>query len=83
MRRMNNGDLKTVEGYLSAALRNKFAMTLLIAVLINDLRTVLQPGIKIYLKLYRSNFYESVKKLFGEGQEEYLFREYERVIGGI
>ena len=82
LRRMKNGDLTTMKGYLSPQLQNKFAMTLLIAVLINDLRTVLQPEIKIYLKLYRSNFYESVKKLFGEGQEEYLFREYERVIGG-
>lgn len=82
MRRMKSGDLTTMKGYLSPALQNKFAMTLLIAVLINDLRTVLKPGIKIYLKLYRKKFYESVKKLFGEGQEEYLFREYERVIGG-
>ena len=82
MRCMKNGDLTTMKGYLSPALQNKFAMTLLIAVLINDLQTVLKPGIKIYLKLYRKKFYESVKKLFGEGQEEYLFREYERVIGG-
>lgn len=82
MRRMKSGDLTTMKGYLSPALQNKFAMTLLIAVLINDLQMVLKPGIKIYLKLYRKKFYESVKKLFGEGQEEYLFREYERVIGG-
>lgn len=82
MRCMKNGDLKTVKGYLSPALQNKFAMTLLIAVLIYNLRTVLKPGIKIYLRLYRQNFYESVKKLFGEGQEEFLFREYERMIGG-
>lgn len=82
MRRMRSGDLITVKGYLSPDLQNKFAMTLLIAVLIHDLSTILEPEIKIYLKLYHKNFYESVKKLFGEGQKEILFREYERVMGG-
>ena len=82
MRFRKDGSLMTMKGYLSPKLKNRYAMTLLIASLISDLRTKLQPGIKIYIKIYRQSFYESVKKLFGEGQEQYVLQEYERVIGG-
>lgn len=82
MRFRKDGSLMTMKGYLSPKLKNRYAMTLLIASLISNLRTKLQPGIKIYIKIYRQSFYESVKKLFGEGQEQYVLQEYERVIGG-
>lgn len=82
MRFMKDGSLTTMKGYLAPTLKCKYAMTLLIARLIQDLGTVLTPGIKIYLKIYRKKFYESAKKNFGEGQEEYLLQEYERMIGG-
>lgn len=82
MRQKKNGDLVTLKGYLSPTLKNKYAMTLLIAAQIYDLKAALKPETKIILKLYRQGFYEMVKKLFGDGQTESLFREYECEIGG-
>lgn len=82
MHQMKNGDLRSVKGYLAPNLKNKFAMTLLIATQIQELRGVLNPGTGIYIKFYRDYFYESARKLFGEGEEEYRFREYEYRIGG-
>lgn len=78
-----NGNLITRKGYLAPDLKNKYAMTLLIASLIYDLQDILQPDIKIYLKLYQSQYYKSVIELFGKGQEEYWFQEYGREIGGL
>ena len=72
-----------MKGYLSPTLKNKYAMTLLVAAQISDLRNALEPGTKIYLKLYRRSFYDNVKKLFGDGQTEFLFQEYECEMGGI
>lgn len=83
MRQTKKGDLVTMKGYLSPTLKNKYAMTLLVAAQISDLRNALEPGTKIYLKLYRRSFYDNVKKLFGDGQTEFLFQEYECEMGGI
>lgn len=83
MKRRKNGDLENVKGYLSPTLRNQYAMTLLIAVLIDELKTIVAPGSKIYLKLYRSSYYKSMVELFGEGLEKYVFQEYEKEIGGF
>ena len=82
MRFLPDGSLTTLKGYRSPDLKNKNCMTYLIAALIYGLKTELQPGVKIYVKVYRKKFYESVKALFGEGQEEYPLLEFERVIGG-
>ena len=81
MRILKNGSLTLMTGYISPALKYKNVTTFLIAALICDLRTVLRPGIKIYLKVYHNKIYESVKKILGEGQKEYILQEYERVIG--
>ena len=82
MRYRRDGGLISVKGYLSPDLKYKYAMTMMIAVLIHDTRTLLKPENKVYLKVYRGAFYESVKKLFGEIPEECYFQEYERKMGG-
>lgn len=78
MRYRTDGNLTTRKGYLSQELKNPYAMTFLISILIYDLKEQFKPGTKIYLKLYREQFYQSVVNLFGEGQEQYLFREFEK-----
>lgn len=81
MRFRKDGSLITMKSYLSPKLKNKYAMTLLIADLVSNKQMQLSPEIKIYVKIYRKSFYESAKRLFGEGQEQYVLQEYERVIG--
>lgn len=78
LRFMKDGNLKTLKGYMSPEVKNPYAMTFLVSILIYDLKGKVKPGTKIYLKLYRENFYESVINLFGEGHEQYLFQEFER-----
>lgn len=82
MRRTRNGDLKNLKGYLAPDLKNKFAMTLLVAAQIQALRGTIRPGTGIYMRFYRAGFYEAARKLFGEGEAEYCFREYECRMGG-
>ena len=78
MRYRSDGNLTTMKGYISPNIQYKYAMTMLIAVLIHNVKTVIKPGISIYVKIYRDGFYESAKKLFGDAQEEIFFQEYER-----
>lgn len=82
MRYRRDGSLTSMKGYLSPDLKYKYAMTLMIAVLIYEAKHVAKPGSRVYLKIYRKGFYESVKKLFGEIPEEWFFQEYEKKTGG-
>ena len=82
MRYRRDGNLTTMKGYLSPDLKYPYAMTLLIAALVHDAGHMVKPGKRIYLKIYRNGFYDSVKKLFGAIPEECFFQEYERRLGG-
>ena len=73
MRYRSDGNLTTMKGYISPNIQYKYAMTMLIAVLIHNVKTVIKPGSSIYVKIYRDGFYESAKKLFGDAQEEIVF----------
>lgn len=81
MRYRRDGNLTSMKGYLAPDLKYPYAMTFLIAVLVHDAGRVAEPGKRIYLKIYRKGFYDSVKKLFGAIPEEYFFQKYERTGG--
>ena len=83
MRYRSDGNLGTIKGYISPALKYQYAMTMMIAVLIHDVQKVIKPGSKIYLKMYRKGFFESAKKLFGGIPEDIYFQEYERTIEAL